>query len=87
MPIVLIDEVYAEVTSDPDHHAKDRDVKASLDDPRCMESSPKSAYPTRAADPGYTAGWVVSGTATKHDGRKATNRPREQTDDRTRAQL
>jgi len=31
MPIVLIDEVYAEVTSDPEHYAKDREVKAFLD--------------------------------------------------------
>ena len=31
MPIVVIDEIYAEVTSDPEHYAKDREVKAFLD--------------------------------------------------------
>lgn len=31
LPIVVIDEVYAEVTSDPQRYAKDREVKAFLD--------------------------------------------------------
>ena len=31
MPIVVIDEIYAEVTSDPEHYAKDRELKAFLD--------------------------------------------------------
>ena len=31
MPIIVLDEVYAEVTSDPEHYAKDREVKAFLD--------------------------------------------------------
>jgi hypothetical protein len=31
MTIVLVDEVYAELTSDPDHYQKDRDVKTFVD--------------------------------------------------------
>jgi hypothetical protein len=31
MPIVMIDEVYAELTSDPDHYQKDWDVKAFVE--------------------------------------------------------
>lgn len=31
MPVVLIDEVYAETTRDPDHYAKDRDVKSFVE--------------------------------------------------------
>jgi hypothetical protein len=31
MPIVVVDEIYAEVTSDPEHYAKDREVKDFLD--------------------------------------------------------
>ena len=31
MPVVIIDEIYAELTSDPEGYAKDREVKAFLD--------------------------------------------------------
>jgi hypothetical protein len=37
MPVVLIDEVYAETTRDPDHYAKDRDVQSFVEAHRDRE--------------------------------------------------